>query len=249
MKIVDASPWEKRNLGMNAWEITLNRSDMENVPQTVEALRDPKFADAYVCVKLPVGNLKMVHALEDDGFRFVETQTEIGYDFKTQKLPAELGRYASYLAYEEVLPKSEQWSEVVNSVTDDMFITDRMYLDPTMPRGVSVLRYRNWMRDMQKDDSKVMLLWRSRKTREVVGFDIMASMVPIAHALLGGVFPGKPLMGMVHMCSFFGCLREKGALKYVTNISSNNLPMLRCYAQLGAIAQNMSYVFRKCSDQ
>ena len=73
MKIVEAT-WERRNFGRDAWEITLGREDLADVEKTLAALRDSRFAGAYVCVKMPVGNLKMLHALEDDGFRFLETQ-------------------------------------------------------------------------------------------------------------------------------------------------------------------------------
>lgn len=69
MKIVHAV-LEKRNLGRDAWEVTLDRKDLADVPGVIEALHDPRYSGSYVCLKLPVGNLKMVHALEDDGWGF-----------------------------------------------------------------------------------------------------------------------------------------------------------------------------------
>lgn len=85
MKIVEAT-WERRNLGRDAWEVTLGREDVADVGKTLAALRDDRFAGAYVCVKMPVGNLKMLHALEDDGFRFLETQFSLIDKFRADDM-------------------------------------------------------------------------------------------------------------------------------------------------------------------
>ena len=76
MKIVHAT-WEKRNFGRDAYEVTLDRKDMDDVSAVIGTLSDARFNETYVCVKLPVGNLKIVHALEDLGFRFLETQLSL----------------------------------------------------------------------------------------------------------------------------------------------------------------------------
>ena len=74
MKIVKAV-WEKRNLGYDAYEIVLDKRDLKKGAESIlEDLRAQNFYHAYVTIKMPVGNLNVLHALEDVGFRFMETQ-------------------------------------------------------------------------------------------------------------------------------------------------------------------------------
>lgn len=244
MKVCNAS-WEQRNIGMPAWEVELEAEDGCDSAAIVERLHDSAFAGSYVCVKMPVGDMRLVHALEDDGFRFVETQLGIAAELTSWQVPALLVRYVSCLRCETVQDDEQSWAEVIDRITDEMFVTDRMYLDPKMPCGTSACRYRNWMRDMMSDPEKTLLVWRKAKTDEFVGFDVMSSMAPTARAVLGGVFTRQTLMGLIHVCCFLRQLRAGGAQRYETSISSNNLPMLRCYAQLGAVVQGATYVFRK----
>ena len=76
MKIINAT-WEKRNLGCDAYEIQIERKDLKNFSSIMSDLKKQDFSGAYVTVKMPVGNLEALHALEDDGFRFMETQYKI----------------------------------------------------------------------------------------------------------------------------------------------------------------------------
>ena len=69
--------WERRNLGCDAWEIELTAADAADLDATLGALHDPSFAGCYVVVKIPVGFIRLLHALEDDGFRFVESQLRL----------------------------------------------------------------------------------------------------------------------------------------------------------------------------
>ena len=108
MKIIKAT-WENRNLGRNAYEITLNRKDLKDFDTTLKEIRAQDFAGAYVVVKMPVGDLKTLHALEDDGFRFVETQFCLADYFEpkeTSEQTADLMKNAERV----ILPKNKnEW--------------------------------------------------------------------------------------------------------------------------------------------
>lgn len=244
MKIIHAT-WEKRNLGRDAWEYVFEPKDDKDILENMALLNTPDYDGAYLCAKVSAKNVNIIHALEDFGFRFMETQIGMSYDFTVQRLPSTLKRYDGYLSCEEVKGDKSLWNEVTERVTDEMFITDRIYLDSMFPPGTSSLRYRNWMNDMKSNPDYTMLVWRIVKTGEIIGFDIMRSLVPTAVAILGGVFPGKVVIGLIHTYCFLKYLSNKGAQNYKTNISSNNTPMLRCYSELGVVANNITYVLRK----
>lgn len=244
MKIIHAT-WEKRNLGRDAWEITFESEDEKNSQIVNDFLDNPIYNDSYLCAKVPAGQINVIHALENAGFRFMENQIGIYFNFKKQRLPESLQKFSSYLSCEEVPAQDIQWDEVNRNITDDMFISDRIYLDPIFPNGTSSMRYKNWINDMKSNLSNTLLIWRIAKTGELIGFDIMKSIIPTSIAILGGVFPGKAFVGLIHVYCLFNMLYKKGASEFKTFISSNNLPMLRCYAELGAVANNIIYVLRK----
>ena len=79
MKIIKAT-WENRNLGCDAYEIKIEWKDFKNFQEVIDELKRQDFSGAYVTVKMPVGNLKTLHALEDAGFRFMETQFSLKLD-------------------------------------------------------------------------------------------------------------------------------------------------------------------------
>ena len=59
---------------MQVYEILLDEADLKCFDEVLRWLRGQNFKESYVVVKLPVGDLKALHALEDEGFRFLETQ-------------------------------------------------------------------------------------------------------------------------------------------------------------------------------
>lgn len=240
MKIVHAV-WERKNLGMDAWEVTLDKRDMADVPRVIEALHDSQYGGCYVCVKLPVGNLRMVHALEDDGFRFLETQLHLVEALE----PSDVMRYgesADHIPVQErVVPKTrEAWGAIIGKITPGMFDTDRIALDPAFGPDVACQRYRGWCWDLFDNSTSIM------RASSLAGEDVWFSISILVKApdvydgVLGGVFNSYRNLGI-------GAMRtgpsQKGKLK--TTVSTNNLPMLKLHQNRGRIIYGERYVFRK----
>ena len=243
MKIIDASPWEMRNLRMNAWEVTLDRSDLTDVLTTIEKLHDSRFDGAYVCIKVPVGNLRIVHALEDDGFRFVETQISLVDTFE----PSSVLNYAGELGGRigtRVVPKvREEWERVIVRITPGMFDTDRIALDPAFGEDVSCRRYQNWCRDLFDNPDSRMVVTTLDDDDAAFGVHLVKENGDY-QGVLGGVFAEFKSSGLGAILIPDAKNRKSGE-KQRTVVSSNNISVFRLHQNSGRTVYKELYVLRK----
>ena len=240
MKIVEAT-WERRNFGRDVWEITLGREDMTDVEKTLAALHDSRFAGTYVCVKMPVGNLKMLHALEDDGFRFLETQLSLMDRFKAEDMMDRCENTSAQLEYAVVEKNEEAWERVISKVVPEMFDTDRISLDPMLGPEIACMRYQNWMRDLFKDPRSELCVMLVDGKEIAFGLDIMDG--GTRRGVLGGNFPEFKNTG--YGVAVIAGKRSQLDLRFRTAVSSNNPRVLRIHQNCGRIVYKEVYVLRK----
>ena len=246
MKIIKAT-WENRNLGRDAYEITLDRKDLKDFDAVLKEIHAQDFAGAYVVVKMPVGDLKALHALEDDGFRFMETQFHIERRLENYAPPEMLKLYQNDLIREEIPKIRSEWEKIVNLITSDMFTTDRIYLDPYLKQEMSSIRYKNWIMDLV-DDAKAHL-FVFKKGNNIIGYsaDILDIDRRSVYGLLGGVFSSyqDKGLGLLLWDTSIQSSIKSGMKKMETAISSNNNAVLRLYMLFGYIIKKQTYVLRK----
>lgn len=246
MKIIKAT-WENRNLGCDAYEITLDRKDLKNFDAVLDEIHTQDFAGAYVTLKMPVGDLKALHALEDDGFRFMETQFHIGRDLRNYETPEMLKRYQNLLTRTEVPKIASEWRKVVDLITPDMFTTDRIYLDPQLKPEMSCIRYKNWIMDSCEKESTHLFVY-SYKNKQI-GFGLYAydSSNEKTHDLIGGVFKEfqSGFFGILLMNCFNTKEKEEGFSENNVSISSNNASVFKCYNLLNYVMTDNCYVLRR----
>lgn len=248
MKIINAT-WEKRNLGCDAYEIQIERKDLKNFSSIMSELKKQDFSGAYVTVKMPVGNLEALHALEDDGFRFMEVSFQIEKDINAFTVSSIYRRMLNTIDFIEI-SKDENWDDIIDTyLTDEMFTSDRIYLDYALSKGTSALRYKNWSKDLKNSKTSVMVCFLSKKNLQKLGFAIfdVDKRQGLYRAILGGTFPSNEVVGIggAVLCSHFEYVRKSGGKKFETHISSNNLPIVRLYSYLGNIITDEHYVMRK----
>ena len=239
MKIVEAT-WERRNFGRDAWEITLGREDLADVEKTLAALRDSRFAGAYVCVKMPVGNLKMLHALEDEGFRFLETQLSLIERFNADDMMDLCHKADDRIVFAVVEKDEAAWERVVSKIVPEMFATDRISLDPLLGPEVACTRYRNWVRDLRNDPRSV--LWVMSLEGKEIAFGVDVTDGNTRRGVLGGSFP--EIQGTGYGMTLMAGPRER-VLSYRTEVSSNNPHALRVHQNFGRVVYKELYVLRK----
>lgn len=249
MKIVDAF-WEKRNLDRKVLEVTLDKRDLRNPDGVMAALADDgRFSGAYVVVKLPTGNLSLLHRLEDAGFRFLETQFSVSRSIENYELPSGLKGMVEPCELREVPKTVEAWRKASDLITPEMFHTDRVALDPLFSLEDSCRRYRNWIMDLVDKPDSHLLLAHYPGLEDPVGIslDRYSEGDRVFHALLGGAFPGTGVKGagisMQHSGFLFA--RQLGCTWWETVVCSNNAPIVRVDSEFGYVVDKMAYVLRK----
>ena len=242
MKVVHAV-WEQRNLGRDAWEVTLEKKDMGDAAGVLAALHHPRYAGCYVCVKMPVGNLHVLHALEDDGFRFLETQLHLVEALEKSDVMKFAAKESNSRLEERVVPKTrEEWGKVIEKITPGMFDTDRISMDPVFGEEIACKRYRNWCWDLFENPASVL------KVASIDGMDVYFNIFvlerepEIFYGVIGGTFPAGKDSGL----GALSCAKASTAQgKYRTSVSTNNLPIIKIHQNLGRIVYGECYVLRK----
>ena len=173
----------------------------------------------YVCCKVPVENLRVIHALEDLGFRFVEYQLRMTYHVTN---PFDESRYP--YRFERVTTEEALWP--VLEIASSAFTEDRFTNDPAIPRYVSGKRYRMYViKSFSTEGENVYRLVRN-PTDETVAFRthrILNSEEAVC--LLGAVhrdYQNTPLP-FINEQFEFNALRARGISKIHTHISGRSL--------------------------
>lgn len=245
MKIINAT-WEKRNLGCDAYEIQIERKDLKNFSEVMAELKKQDFSGAYVTVKMPVGNLEALHALEDDGFRFMETQYHLRKDLSDYETPVMLIPYVEQLKRVEIEKNREKWQEIVDMITPEMFTTDRIYLDPLLSYGTSCKRYKNWMMDLVEKSGVRLFIVKDNDDVIAYSLEVWDMDKKVVNALLGGVFEKYQKEGY-GLLSWDNGLRyyKKNKVSIDTDISSNNQAVFDVYMFFDYKITKQTYVLRK----
>ncbi|WP_096022730.1 GNAT family N-acetyltransferase [Campylobacter lanienae] len=250
MEIIEAY-WEKRNLGVDTYEIRLNNNDLNNILDIIEEIFSDKYKNAYLIIKMPVSNLRALHALEDNGFRFMETQFHMKkslINYETPKIVSKIiSRLKNVLKQKEISKDAESWRAVVDLMTDNMFYTDRIYLDPELEKGTSCNRYQNWIMDEVNNINSHLFVYYYKDAPIGFGFVKIDQEKKVIYDLLEGIFEKYQNAGFGYM--MFDCAlksyKNQGLDKLETSISSNNPSILKLDQIFGYTIVKEEYVLRK----
>jgi hypothetical protein len=206
-------------LEMSDYDVSCELAEVENAYRR-------EHNPAYVICKVPAEDLESVHALEENGFRFVEFQLRltgsIGREYDTSAYP-----------YRYVKVTSEVELEPVLAIVSGMFEHDRYSRDPLFQAAgwasASDERYRRYvMKSLASRDECVFRLV-SEATGDTVAFGTHR------HAgesegllLLGGVRRDLRGSGLGMINDHFGLnqLKQEGIKRFVTHMSAANYPIL-----------------------
>lgn len=234
--------WEKRNFGMDAYEILLNKKDLRNFDEIFKEIKNYNFKNTYVVIKMPVGNLKVVHTLEDDGYRFLETQLYLVDYFKPKASEVKLlsSIHSNIYIYIEEVPKiREEWEKIIQKITPGTFDTDRVSLDPILGEEIACKRYQNWCRDLFDNPNSIMYIRKINSEICGFGIDLVDKDTGAINGLLGAIFKEYKQMGIGASWISENTNNKK------TAVSSNNPSVTKIHQYTGRIIYKMRYVFRK----
>ncbi len=237
--------WEINNLGDPTLEITIEDNDLFHNFNFSELEK----GYSYIVVKVPVSHADFNFGLSRLGYTFIETQFHVTKSFKsfndTDRL---IQRISRDLQFKDITTDTEK-KELLDSITDGMFSTDRVTLDPRFGLQAGRKRYVNWLSsDIEKKNT---ILYEYIYSGNRIGFSYLVEKDRVLDYALGGIY--KPFqswgLGLLTPASPFLYCASKGLSfdKIETHISSNN-SVFRFYHYLGYNIEDMSYVFIKHVD-
>lgn len=238
MKIVDCF-WEIANIGKKTCEITLSPDEL--IEET--ALQQQCEVYEYVVVKISTTNMHNSLLLGKMGFSFAETQIAIQKDLlNQQEITDSIASFYLKNSYVERVVNEEQFRNVLDQMSSNMFTTDRIYLDPYFGAEYSLNRYRNWMRTEYEKGTPIYEL---KYKKNSVGFIMCRTDHNVTDALLGGIYENYQNRGLGLLLPLVPYMMPDRIDWYRTRISSNNLPVWKMYERLHFAITNFEYIFIK----
>lgn len=239
MKIVDC-PWELANLDCRVAEISVSADEV--IDKVLIADLEPKYD--YLVLKIPSGTMVNNIIASEMGFVLAETQmlmvkNKRDWNFEADPLTK---RLMEQLTVEQITTK-EGLEELLSLITDDMFNTDRIYLDPVFGSKYSARRYKNWTRtEWERGTMLYKYLFRGK----YVGFSLAKRQGDDLVCLLAGCFEQYQNTGIGLWIPLVPELYPNMEYKrYTTHISTNNIPVWRMYNHQKYEVAGFDYVFIK----
>ena len=241
MNIIDCI-WEITNIGKKTVEISINRNEFFDNDFLREI--DSKFE--YQVVKVDSGNIEANIQLEKNGFHLIETQIEVEKKLGDFNFNDSLVKYIEPDVSFLDVKSDDVFDAIFERMTPDMFITDRIAVDPYFGLNYSYKRYCSWMRTAFESQSASFfeILYKG----EHIGFSMYRVKDKIWHGDLGGLYPGYGQgLGLLTACGAFLYMRQRGMniTKLVSNISSNNVSVIPTFNYCHYNFKKFVYVFVK----
>lgn len=238
MKIIDAY-WEKQNIGESVIECSIEHGD------SIEELkaRLDKIDASYQVVKIPVGEFEYSTILSKYGFSYIETMVTLVRDMRPVEIAEKRKLLNDKMYFEKMDEKS--FKKMIEAVSNGLYHTDRISLDPYFSKEQASNRYRNWLKSEWDNKNE---FYKLMSGDDYVGYLDLKCITDKAYQdVLTGIFPEYQGKGfaMGFTTKLVDMLRDRGAEKVYGDISTNNMPSLQSRLRYGYLIDNMSYVFVK----
>lgn len=234
--------FEKRNLGVDSYEITVEPSD------SFEALRDKIEAlppTDYLVVKTPTANQELLWGLPTLGFSFIEAMLLL------QMRPEQL----VYLSQFDALKESVQFEVadteakrqlIYDNVKSGLFSGDRISLDKRFTTEDANRRYANWTRDAYEIGANlIQMLYDGTPAGYFVNWPLFENGEgSMGLTALYGEMAGKKL-GSYMIYHEAKLLFDTGATLIHTGVSSNNYRSVKPHLALGFEIERIDYIYAK----
>ncbi|MBW7475546.1 hypothetical protein K0T92_12365 [Paenibacillus oenotherae] len=242
MKRIDAY-WEQRNFDKRVLEVEMDADDSSDC---LAALEDDCANYEYIVAKVPKHRLDLVHGLEASGFRFMETQMEMSMNLKKLAEPSRFTKaIADHIRFQTVDTR-EHLEALLSNIDEDLFVTDRVSLDPVLGNGIAHKRYINWIRDGFLSGN-ALIIEAILKSNKVGFFYFTKRKDKTIHAVLASVYKNarRRAIGPSFLEEICSWLAKEGYTKITTRVSSNNLESLRANLFVGFEMKEIYYILRK----
>jgi hypothetical protein len=237
LKIIEAT-WLKRNMGLQSKEIVIDESD---TPAGLEQLRG--LNDEYLVARVPTNNIPLMFALEDMGYRYIETNFDLLYDLHRigEGLNPVAKRVVNSVSYAPM--DAADFEELNRQLKLNIFHTDRVYVDPDFSREQAAQRYIGWFKDATAADYTA---YKCKLKDRNIGFFILRT-GDDSHILVAGMYSDylNSGLGTGILAAPCRCAAELGAKTARGSVSSNNMPSLKANMAIGAQITGASCAYVK----
>jgi hypothetical protein len=238
MKVVNAV-WEKRNLGVDCNEITVEAKDM--LPEIERDIVG--YETEYTVVKVLAGRANVLLFLQQSGFVFIETLTICYHRGDAFGLNRVQQRIIEQVRYAEM--QNIDVNFMFKQISKGLFTTDRVSLDPHFSVEQANQRYIYWLQDELHNGAKAYKL--SFKGKDI-GFFTLKRKTDIEYtAFLSAVYPDYFMSGL-GLCPHYFEVTEGialGAKHVMTSYSSNNRGATAIHLSMGHVLHRQYHVLIK----
>ena len=238
MKIIDAY-WEKRNLGVNCVEVTMEEAD-----NAEEFLKEVfKIKSDYIVVKIPSEKAYISFELCKENFVFIEAMNHLVHNLNDYELS---GRKKEIYDNTQFIKMNDNEIKVMlNRISEGLYNTDRVSLDPAFSIELASKRYVGWIKDELDRGAEAYKFVNNDCN---VGFIIFKTKDSIEYEdILTGIYPEYQGMGYsVNMTyKLVDEVKKRGGKRITTNTSCSNIPSLRSSLNNGYNYDSCNYIFVK----
>lgn len=238
MNLIDAR-WDEKVTGLKTCEIVFGKAD--TFQTYLDSGVETNFQ--FSVVKIPVGNLKLVHHLEDIGYRYLENQFALSFNVEQlEHITSTWHRLFNGFSYKLLTTKNEI-DNVTKQVSEKMFEADRFSQDPFWTNDQSSKRYVNWIYELI-NTNQAKLYSMIKNNREVGFFAIRNESQTTNSCPIAGIYNQYKSSGYIFVLGWYILVisREMGVDKCVTSISSNNRNMLSSFSKIFTFKVNDTFI-------
>ena len=232
--------WEKRNLNLECYEFYIQ--DDDTISEIKEKIVD--FSTDYKVVKVPLSRIDISFYLQDMHFKFIELISTCSFNTSSTPILTSLQkRIIDNLSYD--LMSEENLTELYDEISKNMFISDRVSLDPHFTLEIANKRYIGWIKDEIKKGGNI---YKVMFKGQICGFfTLRYAGNQIYNAALGGIYEKFQNAGFGLSLHYFEIMEAKKlkAKKVKTHFSSNNRPGAAIHFALGYTLGDQYYVYIK----
>ena len=236
MKVIEAK-WEKRNLGVLAYEISVEEEDtLIDIKTTLDRL-----VAEYTVVKIPTYRTELLFETNSLGLTFVEMVTKCHYTGRAPALNGIHGRLIESLSCQEISPANQM--NLFVEVGNGLFKADRVAIDPDFGIAKSSARYVGWIKDEVDLGARI---FEVTKGFEFVGFFLMRR-IDLGRSIsnLAGLIGKFQNSGMGYALNYFEIEKSSsmGANSVISTFSSNNRGASAIHMSMGYVLDSQNYVY------
>ena len=242
MRIINAT-WEKRNLGIDCKEIIIDKEDQLNNFECLNELNNLSKKDEYLVLKTNKVDFSFFSKITRLGFVFNEILHEVSLSLDNVKISDQLISLSNKIDY-KLIP-SNNLHVILNEIDKGIFDTDRIALNPSFGKKKSSKRYINWITDEINKNAEVYELTFRNKG---IGFFALKKIEDFNYDIfLAGIYNKfkNSGLGVSFLLKSIEELKSRNIKKITTHVSSNNLPVLKIYIELGFTINENQYVFSR----